>query len=166
MKNTSNKFIILIIILTFISSCQYDPYAHKFTTKEPTKSELFGIYLFDTQTVDNSMKEFKNEKGEVIMPKIIIKPNGEFETKNIPYFKGFPPTYNGLISKKGKWIKDVLGVVDIGKKKNLKHWGIHLIEMPTELKGAGLTNKKYPYDLIFTFGDPDQGEVMIFKKEK
>ena len=166
MKNTNKKFIILIIILAIISSCQYDPYAHRFTTKEPEKSELFGIYIFNIQTVDNSIKEFKNENGEIITPEIIIKSNGEFETKNIPYFKGFPLIFSGLISKKGKWVKDVLGAVDVGKKENLKHWGIHLIEMPTELKGAGLMNKKYPYDIIFTFGDPDQGEVMIFKKEK
>ena len=166
MRNSIKKIILSIILLTFISSCQYDPYAHKLTTKEPEKSELLGEYIFDTQTVDNSIKEFKNENGEIITPKIIIKSNGEFETKNIPYFKGFPPIYNGLVSKKGKWIKDVLGAIDIGKKENLKHWGIHLTQMPTELKGAGLMNEKYPYDLIFTFGDPDQGEVMIFKKEK
>ena len=160
------KHTILILLLLIISSCQYDPYAHKLTTNEPEKSELIGEYIFNTQTVDNSIKEFKTENGKVVIPKIIIKPNGEFEVENIPYFKGFPPEYDGQITKKGKWTKDVLGAVDIGKKENLKHWGIHLIEMPIELKGAGLMNKKYPYDLIFTFGDPDQGEVMIFKKEK
>ncbi|NOZ46460.1 MAG: hypothetical protein GXO79_06720 [Chlorobi bacterium] len=159
MKKT---FIILLLII--ISSCQYDPYAHKFTTIEPKKSELIGEYFFNNQTVDNSIDEFKDENGGVIIPKIIIKANGEFEALNIPYFKGFPPKYNGLITKRGKWIKDVLGIINVGEKENLKHWGIHLIEMPTELKGAGLMNKKYPYDLIFTFGDPDQGEIMIFKK--
>lgn len=157
--------ILVILILTILVSCQYDPYAHKLTTSEPEKSELIGKYIFNSQSVNSSIKNFENENGKTVKPTITIKSNGEFEIENIPYFKGFPPKYSGLISKKGKWEKDVLGAIDVGKKENLKHWGIHLIEMPTELKGAGLMNKKHPYDLIFTFGDPDQGEVMIFKKE-
>ena len=38
-------------------------------------------------------------------------------------------------------------------------------ELPNESQNVGLMNKKYPYKLIFGFGDPDEGNVMIFKKE-
>ncbi len=69
-----------------------------------------------------------------------------------------------MVSKKGTWEITVLGAIDVGEKENLKHWGIHLMDLPIEIRGAGLMNKKYPYDIIFTFGDPDQGDVMIFKK--
>ncbi len=119
--------ILWILTLFALTNCQYDPYAHKLTTREPETPDLIGEYLFDSQTVESSIKDFRGENGE--------------------------------------WVKDILGAIDIEKKENLKHWGIHLIGMPVELRGAGLMNEKYPYNLIFTFGDPDLGEAMIFKKQ-
>ncbi|WP_196889828.1 hypothetical protein [Aureivirga sp. CE67] len=159
-----NPILGILLLITF-TSCQEQPNTHKLITNEPKESELIGKYTFKSQSIDSSIEYFENENGEVVKPTIIIKSNNEFEIKNIPYFKGFPPKYSGLISEKGKWQKDVLGAIDVGEKENLEHWGIHFIEMRKELKGAGLMNKKDPYDLVFTFGDPDQGEVMIFKKE-
>ncbi len=161
-----SKQIFVTLIMIFSISCQYNPYAHKYTTIEPNESEIIGNYVFEKQTVDYNITEFKDAlKNKTVIPKIEIKSDGTYNVVHFPVFKTWNPTFNGLITNSGKWNKTTIGSIDSGNGELKEHWGMYFNELPRESQIVGLMNKKYPYKLIFGFGDPDEGNVMIFKKE-
>lgn len=45
-----------------------------------------------------------------------------------------------------------------------KHWGVYLESDAVDLDPPGLTGRKPPYGLIYTLGDPDSGDAMIFER--
>ena len=45
---------IIFVLLMVISSCQSDPYAGDFTTRQPNKSDVIGIYQFKEQTISEA----------------------------------------------------------------------------------------------------------------
>ncbi|WP_299365903.1 hypothetical protein [Winogradskyella sp.] len=155
------------LILTLLMSCQYDPYAHKYTIIEPKESDLIGTYAFEKQTIDYDIAEFKDSmNNRIVIPKIGINSNGTYKVVNFPVFENLMnPTFTGLITNTGKWNKTTIGAVrdETGELKNI--WGMYFDQLPEASKYMGLMNKEYPYELIFVFGDPDEGNVMIFKKE-
>jgi len=160
-----NKIFGFLILIVFIS-CQYDPYAHKYTTTEPKESDLIGTYTFEKQTVNYDISEFKDSiNNRTVIPKIEINSNGTYKVVNFPVFENWNPTFSGLITNSGKWNKTTVGSIGDGTGKLKNHWGINFDQLPEESQNVGLMNKKYPYKLIFGFGDPDEGNVMIFKKE-
>ncbi len=155
-----------LLLLTILISCQYDPYAHKYLTEEPNESELVGTYVFENQTVNYEILEFKNsETKKTVIPKIKIKQNGTYQVINFPVFENWNPTYSGLITNSGKWNKATVGSTSSGTDELKSIWGIYLNELPEESQNAILMNKKHPFKLLFGYGDPDEGNVMIFKKE-
>ncbi len=154
------------LILTIILSCQYDPYAHKYTTTEPKKSDLIGTYVFEKQTVDYEIAEFKDSlNNQTVIPKIEINSNGTYKVLNLPVFETFDPTYIGMITQTGEWQILTVGSIGDGSGNLKKHWGIYLLGLPSDVQNAGLMNDESPYGIIFGFGDPDAGQAMIFKKE-
>ena len=155
-------FLILILVI----SCQYDPYAHKYVTEEPIESEFIGVYVFEKQTVDYKITEFKDtETNSIVIPKIEIKKDGTYQVVNFPVFENWDPIYTGLITNSGKWNKTTVSSTSDGMGELKSIWGLNLNGLPKESKNAILMNKKRPHDLLFGFGDPDEGNVMIFKKE-
>lgn len=155
-------FLMLIILI----SCQYDPYAHRYTNAEPKKSDLIGTYIFDSQTVDYDITEFKDsESNQTVIPKIEIHSDGTYNVFNLPVFENFTPTYKGLITQTGEWEIAAVGSIGDGNGNLKKHWGINLDGLPKDLQNAILLNNESPYEIIFGFGDPDAGQVMLFKKE-
>lgn len=156
--------IFLTLILITFSSCQYDPYAHKYTTEEPQNINLAGTYIFKNQTIEYNRKEYQNSKKVKIIPKIRLYKNGTFEVENLPHYKNWEAEYIGLISQKGKWKIDVIGNVDNGNEL-IKFWGIRLKGLPIDIETVTLMNNKKPYSLIFGFGDADEGKAMIFENE-
>ncbi|HYV93804.1 MAG TPA: hypothetical protein VE978_18655 [Chitinophagales bacterium] len=158
--------IVIVLIATIFSSCQYDPYAYKYTTEEPNNSDLIGTFIFEQQTVDFGIKEFKDSiTGENVIPKIEIYKDGNYEVEYLPYFKGFDPHFERLITMNGTWEKSIVGGMQDRSGTLRNHWGIRLNGLPIELQNAGLMNKAPPYKIIIGFGDPDAGDVMILKKE-
>ena len=156
--------ILVILLLTSFVSCQYDPFAHKYTTKEPRKYELVGTYIFDRQTVDYEITEFQNSTNtSIVTPRISIMQDGTFEVINLPIFES--ASYEGLISTMGNWKISRVGSVGDGSGNLKPQWGIYMSELPEELRNVGLMNSESPYEIIFGFGDPDAGQAMIFKKE-
>lgn len=160
------KLILIIQTLILLTSCQYDPYAHQYTTKEPNESNIVGTYIFENQTVDFGLKSFKDSiTGEVVIPMIEIFKDGSYKVKNLPYFKSFSPVFSGLITKEGTWDKTTVGSIGDGSGKTKQHWGVQFNGLPEEVQYLGLMNENPPYSIIFGFGDPDAGTVMIFKKK-
>ena len=156
-----------ILILTILWSCQFDPYAHKYTTDKPNKTELVGVYEFELQTADRNIVEFIDPiTNRKTLPQININNDGTYLVIDLPVFDfNYPNNFKRLVTTEGKWELSTIGSISNGKEKNEKHFGIILPELPDELKYAGLMNKERPFDIIFGFGDPDQGKVMIFKKK-
>lgn len=162
--------IIRILPLTILVSCQYDPNAHKYTTIEPKESDLIGTYVFDKQTADYEITEFRDSiNKQIVNPKIIINLDGTYEVTNLPVFESHDTPHNayyvGLISEKGNWKISTVGSIGDGSGNIKNHWGIYMPELPRELRNVGLMNNEAPYGIIFGFGDPDAGLAMMFKKE-
>lgn len=154
-----------ILILTIIVSCQYDHYAHKYTTIEPKESELVGIYVFNKQTVNYDITEFRDSTNNLVVPKIIICSDGSYEVKNLPVFESSGTSYTGLITTNGKWKIMSVGSIDDGSGNLKTHWGIFMPELPINLRYAGLMNSISPYGIIWGIGDPDEGRIIMFEKE-
>lgn len=161
--------IIGILLLTILVSCQYDPFAHKYTTLEPKAQNLIGTYVFDKQTADYEITEFRDSvNNQIVDPIIRINSDGTYEVINLPVFEAYDTPldayYLGLISKKGNWEISTVGSIGDGSGNIKNHWGIYIPELPRELRNVGLMNNEAPYGIIFGFGDPDAGQAMIFKK--
>lgn len=154
------KLLIIICPLIFSAGCQYDPFADDLATKQPKTKDLIGTYVFEKQTLTNSFSD-KETNGS----KIILKLDSTFNAINIPNFSGLSNFhFNGLISANGKWHIATNGGVANGSGGTDPIWGMNLDSLPGNLNHIEFSGKKPPYKLIVTYGDPDEGAVMIFKK--
>jgi hypothetical protein len=146
------------IALLFATSCQYDPYAGDMTTVKPKFSQAVGLYQFDSQTFGSESLN-KDLKASYI----ILNKDSTFKAVNVPmvtYDK-----YNGTVSGNGKWHIEVIG--GIGGGKEIKdEWGIYLDGLPEYVKYVGFVGEHFPYNLMITYGDPDEGAIAIFKRKK
>ena len=129
--------------MIFTVSCQYDPYAHKYTTTEPKESDLIGTYVFEKQTVDYEITEFKDSlNNQIVIPKIEINSNGTYKVVNLPVFETFDPIFIGLVTETGKWEISTIGLIGDGNGNLKKRWGIYLLGLPNDIQNAGLMNNK------------------------
>jgi hypothetical protein len=171
------RFFVWIVLFASFASCQGDPYASEYTTEEPLTRDVVGSYEFQMQTVDDSLNE-KFRIGQ--KPVIIISPNHTFTMHRMPVFKSVTFTVDvgpatdklGLqnykserpITVSGKWKLQLVGTE--GEGQNLKkHWGIFFDSVPVMISSAGLLGPKMPRALIFVFGKPTDGKVMILSKK-
>jgi hypothetical protein len=155
------KFIFCLTGILFIR-CQYDPYADDLTTVKPTKENLLGTYHFESQTVDNTMNDTCFSKAVITLTDSI-----HYEAHNMPYFKAdtnYHYKYHGLVTMQGKWDIETNGAVADGAGGK-ETWGVRLDSMPYELRVVGLMQNTPPNKLVYTYGDPDAGAVIIFKKD-
>lgn len=160
MKGSRN--IIMLVLITLISSCQFDPYADDFTTKQPAKNDVLGIYQFKEQTISGAPIDKLGQKGT-----IVLKSDGTYQANNIPnVFGGTQAESHKLISAKGSWTIETVGAVDNGWGHEKSHWGITLTSIDENLTTVGFMGDGPPYQLIVTFDDPDLGHVMIFSKSE
>ncbi len=144
--------------------CQYDPFAHLFTTTRPDSADVVGHYILVKQTVCS-------DGLSVIQGKfcaIEIRADGTFVATNVPpRATGGPGTnfFASLLDANGRWRIDSVGGVDSGWGKPKTHWGIYL-DATEKLMPVGLTGQKPPYGLIYTLGDPDGGQVLMLERAK
>ena len=156
-----------ILFLTILASCQFDPYAHSYTTIKPNEIDLVGQYAFELQTADTNNVSLNSElKDRIIIPKIKINEDGTYSVNDLPVFEFHLPTkFKDLVSGNGQWNIIADEIFNSDGKVTGYFYRVELNGLPFEVKKVGLMNNKPPYNLIFGFGDPDQGHVMIFKKE-
>ena len=156
------KFALLLLMLVS-SACfyQFDPYADLLTTKEPDTADVLGTYVLKEQTLTDENLDFLQGKQATLE----ISANSTFTTTNFPIWleKTDITDYkvNKLLSVTGEWKIGKVGSVSSDGNDIKSIWGIHF---SGEIDSAGLTGDKPPYGLIFTYGDPDNGDVMIFEK--
>jgi len=151
---------LIIIYLTLIGSCQFDPYAGEFTTEQPKKEDVIGVYQFKEQTISQSPIDKIGQKAT-----IVLKSDGTYQANNIPnVFGGADAETCKHISATGNWRIETIGAVDNGLGHAKSQWGIILTGIDESLTNIGFTGEKAPYGLMVTFDDPDLAEVMIFRK--
>ena len=63
--------------------------------------------------------------------------------------------------------KDILGSTSEHPSGEMGEiWGVTLTNMPEDTKSIEFLGHKPPYKLLISYGDPDEGAVMIFDKKK
>lgn len=149
-------FICITIVLITTISCQYDPFSGDMTTIKPKFSEATGVYKFENQTFGS-----KSINKELKESYIILNKDNSFKAVNIPNV--IHDKYQGSISGNGKWHIEIIGGVGGGQKVK-DEWGIYLDGLPKKVKYIDFTGKHFPYKLMITYGDPDEGAVAIFKR--
>lgn len=151
----------MLLILGVISGCQFDPHAGGFTTEQPKKEDVIGVYRFKEQTISQATIDKLGKEAT-----IVLKPDGTYQANDIPnVFGGANAETHKYISATGKWKIETIGSVGNGWGHAKSHWGITLTSIDESLTSIGFMGDKTPYKLIVTFGDPDLGEVMIFQKD-
>ena len=143
-----------------ISGCQYDPYAWNYTTEQPKKEDVIGVYQFKEQTISQASIDKVGQKAT-----IVLNSDGSYQANNIPnVFGGANAESHKYISATGEWKIETIGSVDNGWGHAKSQWGITLTSIDPSLTNIGFMGDKNPYKLIVTFDDPDLGKVMIFQK--
>ncbi|MGN6492868.1 MAG: hypothetical protein ACTHLE_12790 [Agriterribacter sp.] len=156
--NLKLRSILFTVLSILLWSCQYDPHAHLYTTSQPQKEDIPGVYILDSYDFANNIPiEHHNVK-------LTLFPDGTFEATNIPPWNspGVDTNFfSTLVSGRGKWEVSSLGTLDPGSKTI---WGIYLRDSENSFHPANFSGDKPPYGLIFTLGDPDIGDAVILRK--
>ena len=154
-----------ILTLMLLVGCQYNPYARLFTTTQPKQEDIAVSYLLTQQTITPGGLGVL--KGQQCV--LDLRGDGTFSVTNYPIWtEAFSPTngqFVASISATGRWSCDTVGTVSDGSTSQ-SYWGVRLSDAGTQLGSLALTGKTPPYGLIMTYGDPDNGTVMIFERRK
>jgi hypothetical protein len=158
--------LVLLCFAAFLAcvSCRYDPYADLYTTQKPLSQDIVGRYKLVRQTVTRDGLPALGERR----PTVELLADGKFIAINLP-----PPAapvrdasfFGRLLSASGNWRIDSVGGVDNGIGRELTHWGVYLEASNADIEPAGLMGANPPYGLIFTVGDPDAGQAMVFERQ-
>jgi hypothetical protein len=153
--------------LIICDSCQYDRYAHLYTTQKPRPEDLVGRYKLKQQTVTSD--GLSALAGRLSVVELVA--DGSFLAFNVPPKASLTlaPEVDGsifakLLNGSGRWRIGAVGGVDNGLGERT-HWGVYFDSTTSDIEPVGLTGARPPYGLIFTLGDPDLGEAMIFERQ-
>jgi hypothetical protein len=121
-------------------------------TNKPKLEDIQGTYQITQQNITtNGLAVLQ---GRVCL--LDLRPDGSFTLTNYPT----PPFTIGFISNTGRWHFDTLG--SFGKNQEL--WGIRFSNATFSMEPLALRLQGTPYNLMLTYGDPDDGTVMTFGK--
>lgn len=157
--------LVFLPVLALISSacfCQHDPYAHLFATQRPSSENVVGVYILKEQTLSTGGLNFIQGQPATIE----LLDDGTYTVTNFPLWKEIGATeyeFKSLLTMTGTWQIEAVGTVS-NSAESTTAWGI-VFEPALDDSVANLMNNEPPHGLIFTYGDPDSGDVMIFEKE-
>lgn len=150
-------------LFLLLAGCQYDPYAHLYTTEKPNDADVTGRYDISEQTLTTDGLAFL--KGKPCS--IEIRADHTFYVTNLPIWRETRPveyTLEVLKTRSGTWTIETAGSISDGSGPSKTAWGISLAASGSALGHVTFTGKKPPYGLIFGYGDPDSGSAMRFEK--
>jgi NAD(P)-dependent dehydrogenase (short-subunit alcohol dehydrogenase family) len=58
---------LLFLMPWIISGCQYDPYAGGYTTEQPKREDVIGIYQFKDQTISQTSIDKLGQKATIVL---------------------------------------------------------------------------------------------------
>ena len=165
----SLKLMVLVCAFTWISGCQYDPFADSYTQKKPLASDIPGTYVLSDQTLnDMPIDKLTARNGSKSSPhQLILYSNGTFSMINMPVWAGDWAnksidewSISKFQSGSGRWKIEVTRMGD-----DADYWGLTFTSPNISVGNATFSGEKSPYDIIFGYGDPDEGNAMIYEKQ-
>jgi hypothetical protein len=153
----------LLIVAMALVGCQYDPFANRYTTRQPDATNVAGRYELAMQTV--TAQGLAALAGRQCF--VELRDDGTFTAANIPPWvidAPAPNFFSTLASGSGTWRIDKVGSLDTGWGKLTPIWGVHLDSKQVKFMPVHLTGKKPPHGLLFGIGDPDAGQALILEK--
>jgi hypothetical protein len=156
---------ILILAIALLGGCQYDPWAGRFLTMQPSPKDLSGTYLIDS---DSQKRAIKFGLHNAIFPvdhsaRIVLSPDHEAEFIHVPeLFQGEVPC---SVTGRGSWQLEKFDSYFVVWAR------INDNEEASSCKGdtayeVMLYGRKPPYKLHITIGDPDSGDAVQFEKQQ
>ncbi len=150
--------IVFSLLALLLSSClwQFDPYAGLCVTQEPAPEDVVGAYILSEQTLTSESADAIQDIGTTIK----INDDGTYIVANFPKWQEIGKyKLDKLLSDAGFWKISI-----VGGNSYESDWGIRFSN--SQIPPACLTDDGDSSGLLFTYGDPDSGDVMIFKKTK
>ncbi|MCB1095381.1 MAG: hypothetical protein KDN22_07345 [Verrucomicrobiae bacterium] len=163
--------LLAITILVLLAGCQYNPFAHRFLTREPSKNEVVGQYSLTevyVDMVDSGLSE--RIRAASTTPTITLHPNGTAILSGFPFFEeqenSFDYKFTGFEDLTASWEISSVGGVSSGGDDYKTVYGLRLIFPDGRLlfDSPSLTGDKTVDGLIFTLYDGDQGQILGYKK--
>jgi hypothetical protein len=163
------------ITVALLTSCQYNPFAHRFVTEEPDWADVEGAYKLSLQTLVRSDPSSFDKRH----PCIELLPERRYSAVNFPSWERSDSGWRLVrqLSLSENWQGTITGGVSNGNRYS-KTWGIKLSPHPAgdppdrlidffDHPGKPtLGRNKGRLELISTYGDGDAGDVLIFAREE
>lgn len=148
----------LLACVLMLTSCQYDPYAHLYTTTKPAEADVVGTYTFTQHTMPVTL---------ACRGTIELRADGTYDLRDVQAWTATTPGNFGpdkIVMQQGKWRIESVGTIG-GNGPNKTAWGI-LLDPPLDTDSSfHLLNPKSPYTLQASYGDPDGGYMMRFERK-
>ena len=93
-----------------------------------------------------------------------LRPDGSFTVTNYPRWlsvSSTTPRVGEFISTTGRWCCDTVGIF----YDDHECWGVVFSDTHVAIDTLALRSNGAPYDLMLTYGDPDEGAVMTFGRK-
>ena len=176
-KRRRNKIIILAIggvgavaagLLLYSFSWPFSALSHwphvpppeLFVTIQPKQDDIPGTYLLTRQTITtNGLAVLEGRQCH-----LDLRPDGAFSVTNYPRWSpdddSTKPHVVAFISTTGHWHCDTTINISYNGRPC---WGVGFSD--PRIDALALRSKGAPYDLMLTFGDGDDGTVMLFERK-
>jgi hypothetical protein len=143
-------------LISLAIGCAYSPHGSELTDEEPTVEDLVGIYVKDTCFIPVGCG---TEPAEITVE---LRDDGSFIAANVPPSTlggPGPDFYSGFVSDTGHW------TIDNWSTEEHPVWGVYLRDPGGDILGPEVTGGKGRFGLIFTIGDPDNGDAIRLKRK-
>ena len=152
--------------ISALSHWPHVPSPELFVITQPKQEDIPGTYLLTRQTITtNGLAALEGRHCH-----LELRPDGSFSVTNYPRWSpdddSTEPHVVAFTSTTGHWHCVTFSNVIVYIGQSAQHfWGIEFSDTVTGIDSLALRGKTPPYDLMMTFGDPDDGAVMMFEKK-
>lgn len=160
----NNSLLLLSIVLILLNGCTFTPIARYAVTDEPKTQDIIGIYkISGDMVVEDKRNNLPDAKTEIFA-------DGTCNLVNFPIYSGAGDfdidfKFKRLFTGKCQWKAKIVASVK-RDGETLPAWGVcfDAVNFLPSVKCAQFANDGSPYNLVFSFGDPDQNAILVFDK--
>jgi hypothetical protein len=155
----------LMLGVVLLVGCQFDPYYDQYLTQSPKAEQVVGEY----RLTEIHMEEYEpgiQAKVDALAssPRIVLSQDGSFEAFGFPFFDQ-SHVFQGFRHISGRWKIERTGSIGNGNGGSTDTFGLRIDDgLPLYLALPEFIGAKTVNGLLFHGGDPDCGEVIIYKK--
>lgn len=131
-----------------------------YVTSQPARDQIIGTYRLSSQTITtNGLAVFQGRLGE-----LELRNDGSFVVTNwLPL--DMPLTPHAFVSTTGRWNCQTLGGL-YRDGRSQPFWGVVFSDCAVRIDSLAFRGKTLPYSLMMTYGDADEGKVMMFERKR